>query len=38
MLTQFEPEHFSLWYVIYDKYGDEGKVLFKTSNLKDSFL
>jgi len=35
---KYDPEGYSLWYIHYQKCGDQGKFLFKTSNLKALFL
>ena len=35
---QFDPEGYTFWFLQYEKFGDEGKVLFKTENLAKGFL
>ena len=34
----FDAKGYSLWFVHYEKAGDQGKVFFKTNNLKNLFL
>jgi len=38
MLKIFDPEGFSFYYLQYEKFGNEGQVLFKTTNLCKGFL
>jgi len=35
---KYDPEGYSLWHIHYQKCGDQGKMLFKTANLKTLFL
>lgn len=36
--SKYDSQGFSLWYIHYQKCGDQGKILFKTTNLKTLFL
>ncbi len=36
--SKYDSEGYSLWHIHYQKCGDQGKVLFKTANLKTLFL
>ena len=36
--SKYDAEGYSLWHVHYQKCGDQGKLLFKTANLKTLFL
>lgn len=38
MLKIFDPEGYSFYYLQYEKFGNEGQVLFKTTNLCKGFL
>ena len=38
MKKQYIPEDYTFWFFHYDKYGDEGKVQYKTENLMKGFL
>jgi elongation factor 1-gamma len=35
---KFDPEGFSIWFLHYNKSGDQGKLAFKTKNLRSNFL
>jgi len=35
---KYDSEGYSLWYIHYQKCGDQGKMMFKTANLKTLFL
>ena len=35
---QYDPAGWSLWFLHYEKYGNEGKILYQTENLLDGFL
>lgn len=35
---KFDPEGWSIWKTVYQRYGDEGTVGYLTSNLKNGFL
>jgi elongation factor 1-gamma len=36
--NKFDPEGYSIWFVHYNKSGDQGKLAFKTKNLRSNFL
>ena len=38
LLNNFDAEGWSFWYTYYQKSGDQGKILFRTCNLKSNFL
>ena len=38
LLNNFDAEGWSFWYTYYQKSGDQGKITFRTCNLKSNFL